>query len=560
MKDKTRPEKKIITENMENRIRAEKTFIGEWEIDAETYPYFETMYELPFIHIGVEKQLFLDNYIVEEFVDTKRIIQKPEKAILPLLEWTGLPWEQVQFTGVVSAALQDPDDGIFKMWYLVSQNGDPVDRKDLLCYAESVDGLNWEKPLTRDFLPYKGYNETNIVLKDVAQSTVVLNNDQSEPEKKYLMIYNPCQEAKRKAQGKISRTLASPDGKSWNIVNEDTPYKFQHQPRVIWDNSIEKWVAYSQYSHEWNIDHRRKIGRQESTDFINWSPKEAIMDAAYDPNVDPDIEFHDMSVRKEGGLYIGIMAEAKGEHFWYNNKENANIKDQFHTKMFLCVSRNGRQFTRINISEPWVDNGEPGSQDYGYSCNSSAGVLVHDAKMIIPYSAFANKQRAICNTKRFRERRNVPEYSAKKSDRHVEEITRYGIGYPHFSLQSQFARKSRSIGGLILREDGWAKLKPVYEIGKVYTRQFVFEGDMLMVNADCNYGFIKVEILDANLNPYPGFSLEECNPIHGQKEKIWHEVRWKDNKNIISLWNKPVRICFHLVESSLYAFRFIYTK
>ena len=90
------------------------------------------------------------------------------------------------------------------------------------------------------------------------------------------------------------------------------------------------------------------------------------------------------------------------------------------------------------------------------------------------------------------------------------------------------------------------------------TKQFVFEGNALRVNADCAYGLVRIALLDPEMKPYPGFSLEESVPLHAPSEQIWHQAAWKDRPDMRRLWNKPVRICFSLLESSLYGFQFQY--
>ena len=52
------------------------------------------------------------------------------------------------------------------------------------------------------------------------------------------------------------------------------------------------------------------------------------------------------------------------------------------------------------------------------------------------------------------------------------------------------------MGALRLREDGWAALRPRQDRGRVLTRQFVFEGSTLWINADVARGSVRVEILD----------------------------------------------------------------
>ena len=96
-------------------------------------------------------------------------------------------------------------------------------------------------------------------------------------------------------------------------------------------------------------------------------------------------------------------------------------------------------------------------------------------------------------------------------------------------------------------------------VGQVITRQFVFEGDMLRLNADMSGGFVRVEVLDPNFQPYPGFAAEECDPIHAPISQVWHTVSWQGQNDLRMLWNKPVRLLFHLHQASLYAFEFAAT-
>lgn len=93
------------------------------------------------------------------------------------------------------------------------------------------------------------------------------------------------------------------------------------------------------------------------------------------------------------------------------------------------------------------------------------------------------------------------------------------------------------------------------------TKQFVFEGDQLQINADCNFGDVRVELLNPLFEPYPGFSSEECDPIHSEnRSTVWHTVMWKGRPDVRALWNKPVMAPFQLREASLYAFRFVHTQ
>ena len=109
------------------------------------------------------------------------------------------------------------------------------------------------------------------------------------------------------------------------------------------------------------------------------------------------------------------------------------------------------------------------------------------------------------------------------------------------------ANSSAPVRTLILREDGWARLRPRVEHGQVITRQFVFEGDSLRLNADCRGGYLQVEVLDPSFKPYEGFSMAECLPVAaGDGSQIWHDIVWQgqngERADLRSLWNKPCRL------------------
>ena len=553
------PEARSETELVDTLRAMEETWAGSRPVDPRTYPYFNPPYRIPFKHIGTQKQLFLDNYILDDLIDTERIVPRPGKAESPLIQYDDLPWERYHFTCVPAAALHDPDDGLFKMWYktLLSGNTNSAQGTEVvLCYAESNDALDWRKPLRDDCQLFGDRKRTNIVVRDFDNGTIVLNHDQGDPERRFLAVYNPSMEAVRRGNRSMSRVAASPDGINWQVISDNTPFRHHHQMRVIWDEAYRKWVGYSQASHAFASHlHVRTIGRQESADFINWSPKEIILSSDWDPGVGPHVEFHTMSVRKEGGLYIGIVEEAHGEHQWLVNRNGSNQRDQFHVKAALYASRDGHRFFRADGYRPWADNGPPGSQDYGYLAHSVSDYLLHDGRMVIAYSAFPHKQR---DTRPSGLSNHAPPGSTELSRRHVEELAEHGMGNPMMDHVRRELSLQRGIGGLVLREDGWAALRPRYEAGRAITKQFVFEGDRLQVNADCGYGAVRIALLDHEMKPHPGFSLEESVPLHAPSSQIWHTANWTGDPDLRLLWNKPVRLCFSLLESTLYGFKFQY--
>ena len=80
------------------------------------------------------KQLFIDDYIIEEITDARRVLNQSVKAVESLPAETKLDCGSVLF---------DRKEKLFKMWYVV----DTADRKQQrLCYATSTNCIDWKKP------------------------------------------------------------------------------------------------------------------------------------------------------------------------------------------------------------------------------------------------------------------------------------------------------------------------------------------------------------------------------------------------------------------------------
>jgi hypothetical protein len=401
-------------------------------------------------------------------------------------------------------------------------------------------------------LPYQDYTATNIVQRDTSAVTVVLNHDRRDPTRKFLMLYCPHAQAQARGQRVNSAVAASPDGLHWRMISDDNAFRHHHEARIIWDGALEKWVAFSQYSHHWNFLHRkRQIGRQESHDFIRWSPKEVVLSVDWEPNLPPNLEFHEMSVRKVGDLYIGITGELMGEPLWQvrGGAVGHNWRDHGHVRLGLYVSRDGRRWQRAIGPEPWVANGPSGSMDYGYVCFTPAGLLTHAGKHYIPYLAGPDKQSWFGKP--------PPTPIVPEEDFARGKAAWKAVG----AAVDGWSTRPRTVGALMLREDGWAKLRPRTEHGTVITRQFVFEGNALYVNADCRNGYLLVEVLDPFFQSYEGFAAAACVPVgDSERSGVWQRVIWRgpdgETADLRHIWNKPCRLRFELHQADLYAFQF----
>jgi hypothetical protein len=322
----------------------------------------------------------------------------------------------------------------------------------------------------------------------------------------------------------------------------DSQFPLQHNAVVLYDPEIGKYIAYTQHSHHWHwLNPRRQIGCQESDNLIDWGPKEIVMTAEDSGTMDPAIEFHTACVYKVDSLYISLVEVAKVDPLW-QVRDHRNWKDYFYVQTCLAISRNGKKWSLLHdVEDPWLANGPWGSQDAGIIAFQNKPIT-RDGKLMFYYTALSHKQGLNKFTGLEREDIAVP--------KPLLTDTFYEINMESHDV----INNTRAIAHSSLREDGYVGVKPNYEEGHVLTTQFVFEGNKLLMNADVSFGYAKVQILDPRMEPYEGFSLEDCDKIHGKE--VWNEVKWNGNSDVSCLWNKPVRLKIYLQNSTLYSFKF----
>ena len=107
-----------------------------------------------------------------------------------------------------------------------------------------------------------------------------------------------------------------------------------------------------------------------------------------------------------------------------------------------------------------------------------------------------------------------------------------------------------------LRKDGFISVRgPYAKWGEFRTPVIQFAGSRLALNYSTGgAGGIQVEVQDAGGKPIPGFGLQDCPVIFG--DKIDGLVTWKGGGDVSKLAGQPVRLRIRLRTADLYAFRF----
>jgi hypothetical protein len=88
------------------------------------------------IHIGSDKQLFIDEMLIDNAERVQLVVNRPtlhtQKCIVP-----DRPWEGFGLVGYNSVM---EENGVLKMWYDAMAN----DGTRWSCYATSSDGMHWD--------------------------------------------------------------------------------------------------------------------------------------------------------------------------------------------------------------------------------------------------------------------------------------------------------------------------------------------------------------------------------------------------------------------------------
>ena len=466
------------------------------------------------LDIGTSKQLFIDDYVIDETHGVTKTLNQPAKYVgnpimIPLYPWEG----RITLYGTV---WHDSDDG-WRMWYQGYGGGGvppltfdqstsawtgfaPKNLLYAICYATSQDGIHWERPNLGD-VEYNGNKDNNIVLTDAAFGNIIKDTRDPDPKRLYKSLFFEARDpAGTPNMGDGVSVAFSPDGVRWTKYVGNPVIERSSDSHMLygWDDLHGKYVSYCRPSvHEGNAT--RRIGRSESDDFINWTEIEDVLVPDSD---DPDgTQFYGMPVFKYGDHYLGQL------YMYHTPPEEPHIRFAGTVDVQLASSRDGISWERAGGRKPFIPNGPPGSIDMGEVYTARGPVVMGDEVWFY--------------------------YSASASE--------HGI-----------TGRSGPICLAKLRLDGFVSMDAGDEDGTLVTKPFRCAGGPLTINAAARGGMVGVAVLDESGTQYQGYSRQECALFDG--DSVGHQVTWRDKQSLEELKGKDIRLKFYLRNASLYAF------
>ena len=464
---------------------------------------------------------FPDDSLLAAREHATRVMGQPKKLPVPVI----LPDSAPDRYGVTfPSVIYDEEEQIFKAWYTALTRSserhlaDPLEDRhapDLLCYATSRDGIEWEKP---ELGLYEiGGSKANNVCDLVHGENVVKDKHDADPQRRYKrFMYD--------SSNRALHILFSPDGVHWTWPTRKRPlfsgWDVVHDTNFLmgWDDRCGKYVAFLRPPVSLDPGRRRKIGVSMTDDPLQWPAPEIVLEADdSDPSDDgtasspAGMDLYQMTGFPYGQGYLGLL-----------NCFDAQLSREFNDPIYvsLASSPDCRTWQR-SLRSRLLSTGNPGDFDGGMVYASCQPVAYRD-ELYFYYGAYPQYHAGWC-----------PAHAATDPDR------------------------MPSVGLAKLRLDGFVGLYTNPYPGRIVTAPIVVDGDRMLINSvpDLrNDGWLRVEIQESSGSPIEGYSRDECRPI--TEDGPYNEVTWSSGKTIADLKGRAVRICIHQWENVFYGFRF----
>jgi len=428
------------------------------------------------------------------------------------------PWEgRFALAGSVVS-----DGSMFRMYYR-GLPGTSETTPTQNCYAESVDGIHWKKPIMRQ-VEYKGSLENNII-KEGAHTVMYDDKPGVPPKQKYKTL---------KGNSKTGLfVMVSGDGFTWKRLDENPALVGVAIDHALDSPNVLAWVPsenqYAIYMRDWTGDtpgvtpkepnefgniHKyyhgtRTLMRSTSTDLIHWTepvrmsfgatPLEHFYTNATQAYFRAPQILIAMPMRYNPDWNSNVLSDAELKAAGIHPVQWRGVSD-----VVLLTSRGGNTFDRKFV-ESFV---RPGLSKQNWAARSQITALG-----LIPT----------------------------------------GPGEMSFFVNRGYATKDSFVERMTLRTDGFVSLHAGFTDGSATTKPVSLRGNVMEINYSSSpIGYVKVVLLDEAGHELPGFGAEDAVPLRG--DNIDAKVKWKSGKIVRDVGDKKVRIKFIAKDADIYSF------
>ena len=507
------------------------------------------------IELSNHPQLFLDDYLIAKTWNLRREMKQPMRHSANPLMQQDHPWEKrlVQLYGTV---MFEPQRDLFRCWYTVSEAGLAKPEYNT-CYAESPDGIRWEKPMvgTVPFGQFARYTGHNMVAPGVHSLTVLKTPWDPDPDRLYKLA--GC-----------DKCGTSPDGIHWELTNiRDAVGKNDTGSSLVYWNGEYLFFVRNQEPETGTVIYdsnndadwsgtMRGVGLSVSRDFRRWTKKVSIL-RTDDEDGFPWSQPHALNVTPYGDVLIGLLTVMDIIPATDNNiMGDMNVQ--------LVVSRDGRNWQRVAdraVFFPQLKAEPITERSWELRTHVGSNMFLKDDMVYLYY--FGTLLRW-------------------GEGGWVNGRLRFGgVGGEALAVEHEtIGPRQFGIGLATLPADRFVSLRPRNWMaeGVLETKPFTFSGSDLLVNAeisqkgfpaqarnsrgeivdvDLGMGLLQAEILNLDGKPLPGFTAAES--IAERHDKLRYRIRWQTAgqpiRTLADVLQQPVVIRFTLKNGDFYAFQ-----
>ena len=411
--------------------------------------------------------------------------------------------------------------------------------KYVVGYAESADGLTWERP-TLGLIPWGQHRQTNIVVQGQHEAFTphvhVVDGASAGPDgkatrtlgllpreafrgRRFLMFY-----------GDHSHYLAaSDDGIRWD---ERLQRVFERRSdafhTLTYDELRGEYVSYlrntkafgGRFAKQGNT---RMVARLSSPDLWSQWDEDSVPSTVLLPDATDADRYYGMPVFRYGGVYWGFLYALHEDE----SRDTPDLSAVADTGRWggaggaagsidteLAFSRDGINWQRLPGHPKLLAAGGPGAWDGGMIFGPDR-VIEHGDEWWLYYNGW-----------------HGPHYAPS------------GPG-PEEKMGAVGLARCRKEGFVSIRADAAGKRS------YVVTRPLLWTGGDLLVNADGQHGYVSVRVTDVTWRDVEGYGYDQAEPFAG--DAVRHRVRW-GSRSLQDLSGQFIRLEFQLVNGDLFAF------
>ena len=469
--------------------------------------------------IGSRLEPFLDDWLIDRTDGVALVLHEPVPQDVAVQ--FDKPWEGNSCFYVT--AFQDGD--IYRLYYRGSSFDEKLGRAthQVTCYAESSDGIQWEKPELGLF-DFKGSKANSIVWTNMHGSHNLFPfkdlNPTADESERYKAV------AGTKDYGFYG--FSSPDGLRWKRVGQEPFFPDTRSTDWIssgfWDRHRGEYLS---YHRAWVSDYG------ETMDL-----KVPIPGAQPRPDGRMNVAGRWRSVR---------YSSSKDFVHWTDTKlcdfdPPLSLEEQFYTNGILPYFRAPhiligmpKRFVPHRTKLPDHPGGE-GLSDGAFITSRDGLHWKRWPRVFI---------RAGLDPNSWAERSNLP----------VLGVLQTGPGEMSVYWVEHYRQEDCRLRRGTLRTDGFVSARSGYAGGELVTKPFTFLGRQLLINYSTSaVGSVRVEAQEATGEPIDGFTLAQCPDIYG--DEIERVVSLEGGSDVAPLGGRPIRLRFVLKDADLYSMRF----